>query len=125
QESGSSLIRNRAWHHTRTRAISELSGRISLKVVNNWGESRAVAQLGFRGDGTRPRTAFLLVSLSGQSRFQLGLLSRRHEESMLLRVFGDFLSHHLALEAAHCALDRFAGIYINYCHLFLQLVGLS
>src|ERR1043165_2925504 len=65
---------------------------------------------------TRTRTCLLLVALASQRGFQLSFLARGHEKSMLLGVFDDLFSHHLPLETAQRAFDRFARVYIHDCH---------
>ncbi len=51
------------------------------------------------------RSALLLVTLACEGRFELGLLPRRHEERMFLRVLDNLFGHHTTLETSERALD--------------------
>src|SRR6185369_10932176 len=116
----------RHWYGARTQSIRtralrwKRAGRISLFVVNNQVSLESEAQLGLGGDWTWPRTALLLVAFASQSRFQLGLLSRGHEERVFFRVFDNLFGHDLPFEPPQSAFNRFTRINCNYCHLSLQ-----
>jgi hypothetical protein len=79
------------------------------------------AQLRLGSDGAGPGTALLFVALASEGRFQLRFLAGGHKECVLLGILDDFLSHDFPFESAQSALDRFTGVDINYCHLYLQL----
>ena len=68
--------------------------------------------------------AFLLVALARKRRFEFRLLTRRHEESVLFRVFDDLFCHHSSFEAAQGALNRFTLINVNDRH-YLSIIMFS
>ena len=47
------------------------------------------------------------ITLSGIHRFELSLLSRRDEVSVLLKIFDDFFADHFTLKATQRTFDRF------------------
>ena len=51
------------------------------------------------------------IALSRVNRFQLRLLSRRNEVSVLFKIFDDLLADNLSLEAAKSAFDGFVSVY--------------
>lgn len=57
------------------------------------------------------------VTLAGVDRFQLSLLARRDEVSMLFEILDDLFADNLSLETAKRRLDRFVIVYCNKCHL--------
>ena len=66
--------------------------------------------------------AFFLIAFAREGRFQFGLLTRRDEKRMFLRVFDNLLGHDFALKTSQCAFNRFALINSNYCHSFVAFL---
>lgn len=60
---------------------------------------------------TRRLTKTLAVALAGVRRFELRLLSGRHEMRVSFQIFDNFFGNHFAFETPQRALDRFVIIY--------------
>ena len=54
---------------------------------------------------TRRRAKTLAITLAGVRRFELRLLSGRHEMRVSFQILDDFLGYHLALKTTQRALD--------------------
>jgi hypothetical protein len=61
-------------------------------------------------------TLFLARSLAGERLLGTAPITRLQIERMFLDIFDDIFLLYLPLEAAECALDRFAFLYLDFSH---------